>query len=245
MPPSKFGAGYTYGGDAKPPTPAYGQPPVLPVPQPVSPPPVSQPPVSGYGAPPAAMPIQPAYGAAATSYGTPPVVYGAPAGPSGATAIIAGVLALLMGLFRAWQTYGSFVGLASFGRYTSGLPGMGRIQAYLTIEAFASAAATLALIVGAVLLFNRKSAGRGFVTVGALIVIADSLLTWAAIYGWFDNTFSEFGGFSGGFEMHGFFVLMLLLNLGVPVLTMILALTGATRRWCQTATAGYVAPVTY
>lgn len=126
LPPSKFGAGYTYGGDAgnsqpapPPPTsaypqsapPSYSQPPTHPQPPAYAstPPPPPRAPVSSYGAAGA-----PQYGAAAAAY---------PGSASGVTAIIAAVLALLLGAFRAYASIDLVKGLVYLAKL-SGSVGM-------------------------------------------------------------------------------------------------------------------------
>jgi hypothetical protein len=153
---------------------------------------------------------------------------------SGGTAIAAGVLALLLGVFRLWQTYGYFVTMSMFSGYD--LPGTSGIRTYVTVEAFASAFASLALIVGGVMLLSRRSAGPGWVTFGALVVIADAAITWAAIYGLLDTMFDSWlqGWSPSSLLTAGPLTFVVLgISIGVPLLTLILARVASTRRWCE------------
>lgn len=102
-----------------------------------------------------------------------------------------------------------------------------------------SAVGALALLIGAIKLLNRGLGGRGLITVGCLIAIADVVITWALVWGWVTTSF---GGLSMGSSWDSMFarqgptiVLNVALTAGVPLLTMILALSAATRRWCEAA----------
>ncbi len=252
MPPSKFGAGYTYGGGpAQPsaPAPSYSQP------APPTPPSYSQP-----VAPPAPPPLPPLPPTPSISYPTiapvtapeptpaPAPVYTAPVigyqpSSSGATAITAGVLALLLGAYQVWQTISAFAALSVFSAFGELIGDYGRIKTLATISAFASLAATLALILGGILLLCRKSAGRGFIAAGCLVVIIFTVLTVGLLLDWFGSTFSI-----SQLDVPTATVLVMNVAVGaaVPILTMVLALLGSTKRWCQakSGAVGY-APVTY
>ena len=243
MPPSKFGAGYTYGGNASTPAGQSPTPPTYPpaaaYPTPTYPDPVA------YTSPDQSAPS----GSATNSYaaGVPAASYLVPAPSyamvgaapaSGATAITAGVLALLIGIYRGWQTYAYFSAASVLGRFSEFAHD---VLAFTIIAGVVSAVGTIALVVGAVKLFNRSFAGRKLVALGCLIQIADVLLSWVILLGWL-NQFSAFGGYEGEsvasavFSRHGAeLVLPLALGVGIPLLTMILALSAATRRWCEAA----------
>ncbi|TDO15168.1 hypothetical protein EV580_3310 [Mycobacterium sp. BK086] len=234
LPPSKFGAGYTYGGSASasPPSPSPVNPATFP--NPVPPPPTQ-------------------YGTTAAS--TPDVAYGAPvtqflpaaARVSGGTAIAAGVLALVIGAYRAFATYAYFATVAMLGDAGSSYAAVRDMRNYATAAGVISAIGTLALVVGAIRLFNRGLGGRGLITMGCLIAIADVVLMWISVMGWVESLFgsgSIFGeqglNISTGdvlaeaFSRQGpSIVIHLLVTIGIPLLTIVLAFSKSTRRWCE------------
>ncbi|WP_179476128.1 hypothetical protein [Mycolicibacterium vinylchloridicum] len=234
LPPSKFGAGYTYGGSAGGPPPSSS--PVNPAtfPNPVSPSPTQ-------------------YGTTAAS--TPDVAYRAPATQflpaaarvSGGTAIAAGVLALVMGAYRAFSTFAYFSTVAVLGDAGSSYAAVRDMRNYATAAGVVSAIGTLALVVGAIRLFNRGLGGRGLITVGCLIAIADVVLMWISVMGWVDRLFgsgSIFGDqglnistgdvLAEAFSRQGpFIVVHLFITIGIPLLTVVLAYSKSTRRWCE------------
>lgn len=184
-----------------------------------------------------------------------PAAYAGPAlgyqpSASGATAIAAGVLALLMGAYQVWQTISSFMSLTLFSAVSDSLGHTGgKLTAIATILAFASLAATLALILGGILLLCRKTAGRGFIVAGCLIVIVVNVLTTGLYFKWFG---SAFGGASDELSISdlgldgGALITVVAINAAVPLLTTVLALLKSTKRWCQArpVAVGYAPPIT-
>ncbi|WP_328354313.1 hypothetical protein OG976_23340 [Mycobacterium sp. NBC_00419] len=160
---------------------------------------------------------------------------------SGGTGIAAGVLALLIAVYRGWVTYAYLATADALSQMSVG-SGWAKDSRNMALAAgIVSAVGTLALLGGAIKLLNRGLGGRGLITVGCLIAIADVVITWALIWGWFTTSF---GGMSMGSSWDSMFtrqgptiVLNLALTVGVPLLTMILALAAATRRWCEAARA--------
>lgn len=244
MPPSKFGAGYTYGGgpvQPSTPAPSYSQPVAPPVPPPPTPTPsIHYPTIAPVSAPEPTPPPAPVY--------TAPVIGHAPSA-SGGAAIAAGVLALLLGAYQVWQTISSFLMLSLFTVSTSSLGDFGQLKTIATISAFASLAATLALILGGILLLCRKTAGRGFIVAGCLIVIIVNVLTTGLYLQWWGNAFGDASDHLAISDLGsdaGALIVAVAINAAVPLLTMVLALLKSTKRWCQakSAAVGY-APVTY
>lgn len=258
LPPSKFGAGYSYGNDqapsvpapppAAPPAPAYGQPAPDPYGQPASygqvpspvPPPITAPPIPDYppavsGYPPApAGPGVPAYGA-----GYPPV-----ARAGGGTAITAGILALLLGASRAYASIDAFIGLAQISSYSSygyGYGSNGGIQAFFGITGAVAALTALLLIVGGLMLFSRSTAGRALVIVGAIIALIEQIV----ILGYIVNALGRFEYlFELGFQ--GFYAVAVgsaLAGMVIVILLLIFASVGSTKRWCQSKPAKFAPPV--
>jgi hypothetical protein len=234
LPPSKFGAGYTYGGPAGASPPSRS--PVNPAafPNPIPPPPTQ------YGT--TAAPTRPvASGAPATQF------LPAAARVSGGTAIAAGVLALVIGAYRAFSTYGYFATVAMLGDVASSYAAVRDMRNYATAAGVISAIGTLALVVGAIRLFNRGLSGRGLIALGCLIAIADVVIMWIAVMGWVDRLFgsgSIFGDQGGNisttdvlaeaFSRQGpFIVISLLITIGIPLLAIVLAYSKSTRRWCE------------
>src|ERR1700758_3798045 len=122
-------------------------------------PPALQAPVPGYSS--SAVTYGPSLGRdAAPAYGFAPFPPPAAVPASGATAIIAGVLALLIAAFRAFKTYGYFLTAQAFSNVPSGYPNhTGGAEAFSVVAAIVSAVGTVALVVGALMLFNRSLTG--------------------------------------------------------------------------------------
>lgn len=239
LPPSKFGAGYTFGEDPLvsriPPKPVR---PLSPAPEPAYSAAVSTPAMPFVG-----VPVAPAISASAG-----PVATGhLPALPaSGGTAITAAVFALLMGLYSGFEAFGRFSLLALLSGASS-YQGASSFNTYLTAVAVASAASALALIIGAILLLTRKSAGRGLIAVGCLIVIVETVVSAAAVYG-FIKSFADGLGLQGSWSGDDvWYAVSVGVGLAGPLLTLILVLLGSTRRWCQPKSDQYrhLAPARY
>lgn len=259
LPPSKYGAGYVYGrgsaaAPAKPQAVQASPTPKAPerrAPRPEPRVPDQRPPVLHE---PAATPIAPAFTASPPPPPAPPTAqpaaavptpaaYAPGARPSGTTAIAAGVLALLIGAYRAFQTYGYIAAAAMLSgiprEFSSSIHGT---QAFVTVAAIMSAVGTLALVVGAIKLLNRGLGGRGLITLGCLIGVADVVVTWIAVYGFMQGISGFYGSLGGSpdslfsavlSEQLPFIVLNIAISAGIPVLTIILAWSASTRRWCE------------
>jgi hypothetical protein len=150
----------------------------------------------------------------------------------------AGILALFAGAYQAWciprllhtaSTYSDT--LKGLELYTTNFQ---HFVVWLTTEAAMSLVAALALVLGGGMLLAGKSLGRGFVIVGCVIavvhigvgwVIVNRMLHWFAEIGAEDYAFLWFNMPSR--------LAIVLLSLVVPVITAILTLLPATRRWCQ------------
>jgi hypothetical protein len=149
----------------------------------------------------------------------------------------AGILALAAGAYQAWcipqllhtaSTYSD--SLKGLEQYTTSFHAF---AVWLTTEAAASAVAALALILGGAMVLAGRSLGRGFVIIGCVIalvhtgvgwVTANNMLHWFAEIGADDFAFLWFNMPSR--------LAIVLLSLVVPVITAILTLLPATRRWC-------------
>ncbi len=99
-----------------------------------------------------------------------------------AIAILTAVLVLLAGLYQAWfgiqlPDLASKYSYATKGleQYTTSLV---HFVVWLRVEAALSAVAALALIVGGVMVFARKPAGRTLVILGCLLAIAHTAVGW-------------------------------------------------------------------
>ena len=183
-----------------------------------------------------------------------PAVTVAAAAPGGGAAIAAGVLALVIGIYRAWQTYLYFTVVSFFGTFNGEFSSYTRgPQTYATITAIASLICTVALLVGAVMLFNRRLGGRNLITLGCLIAIADVIVTWIVVVQFMKGVSSytsslvgEYGAASSSdsifsavlSEQAPSIAISIVLSAGLPLLTMILALSGSTRRWCEAPRTG-------
>jgi hypothetical protein len=150
----------------------------------------------------------------------------------------AGILALFAGAYQAWciprllhtaSTYSDT--LKGLELYTTNFQ---HFVVWLTTEAAMSLVAALALVLGGGMLLAGKSLGRGFIIVGCVIaglhigvgwVIVNRMLHWFAEIGAEDYAFLWFNMPSR--------LAIVLLSLVVPVITAILTLLPATRRWCQ------------
>jgi hypothetical protein len=186
LPPSKFGAGYTYGGDQPEPTQRIQQPP----------PPPSYDPGSG-NAPTTAYPTYPQgpdpyaggqYGQPTAQYAPPPQYgqapqqYSAPApgyqpGPSGSGGgAIAGSLAIIAGLANAAWAIPLYFYLGKATRSTSdiltGGSSSGPWQAKFTIySAFAQTAFGVLLLIGGMLLLAHKGSGKVLAALSSFVVV--------------------------------------------------------------------------
>lgn len=193
---------------------------------PTSPPPASAPqrstPTNG-----------PAYGSAA-----PPSSSSAPA--AAGPAMAAAVLALVIGIYWLWQTYDLWHTVVGFSGPNA--TGAGGLRATFIVEALVSTAVNVALIVGGGQLLNRNSRARGWIAFGCLIVLADAIVTWVKLEGTFNLTLARVPSvvatrlLATVIRSQDDLKVWMLIGTVVPLLTLILAWSTATQRWCgQTA----------
>ncbi len=251
LPPSKYGAGYTYSGppETHPPQTAspYGQP----YHTPTAPPSFSAQPTPGPGfVPGSATPTQPAasygsypanpagYGAATPGYGT-----AAARPPSGGVPVSAAILAMLSAIYQGWQSYSFITVMSLFGAW--GQFEQSAAKNYMVVMVVLSGAASLSYFLGSVMLLNRNVSGSGWITFGSLAALGQVVATLVFINAtlhdlanWLSalvNIISPRASSPGTtlFGVNGIGVGVALgLTIGVPVLIAILAQTRATRRWC-------------
>ena len=246
LPPSKFGAGTTYGDTGQAYALPQSTPPPTPTPSsyPVTPDPYAGPSYSTSTPDPYAaqrFTSPPAYSSPVSS-GAAPVAMGTGGGAAIAAAILSLIGALWYGIdiVRNWGTIGylfqSLDALSQFGSSGSVVA-----WAYGAIAAVVAEFAFVALLLlGAILLLARSSAGRAMVALGSLLVIAANgywMLAAFQAVGWL-NSLTYSAGSTGEF------IAKILLNTGLPavlaVATLILAMTDSAKRWCQR-----VAPATH
>jgi hypothetical protein len=157
----------------------------------------------------------------------------------------AGILALVAGAYQAWcipkllhiaSIYSDT--LKSLELYTTNFH---RFVVWLTTEAAVSLVASVALILGGGMVLAGKSLGRGFVVIGCLMVVVHTGVGWVIVNNML-HWFAEIGGEDYAFLWFNMpsMLAIVLLSLAVPVITAMLTLLPATRRWCQGAVAGAV-----
>lgn len=233
LPPSKFGAGYTYGGPS-------------PIPSQTSPPPPSSNHPASASNYHAAQPTAASYGSAALS-DQAPITYGSfsspgtPIGPvahapNATMAIAAGVLTFLTAVYLGWKAFGSIQGLRILSDFGIGFLD-GDTKAYFIATAAISAVGALLSAAGAVMLLSRRLSGRNLVTLGCLCAIAIPLVEW--VYAWhYAKKISDSLGLESDLgsifsSWVGISALISALSMAVPLIAMILALSGSTRSWCE------------
>lgn len=169
-----------------------------------------------------------------TSPSTPAASTAAAAGAG--PAMIAALLALVLGIYWLWQTYDLWRNVSQFASHS--MPGTGGLRAILIVEALVSTATNVALIVGAVQLGGRNPRGRAWVVFGCLVILADAVATWANIYGAFHLRLSAVPSvitarlFGSVMHIQDDLKAWMLIGTAVPLLTLILACSAATRHWC-------------
>ncbi|MFF0541564.1 hypothetical protein ACFYTF_01850 [Nocardia thailandica] len=161
-------------------------------------------------------------------YGYPPQPYApypqypAPPRPGGGTAITAGVLALLGGLWGAVSAGSLAIGLSSV---SSGA--LDEVKTMLVVSLGIGAVVALLLLLGSLLLFLRRTAGRVLVILGCLGAIASaavSVVFMASVGADFKDTDGYASGLAVTAGISGVMALF-------PLLTLILAAVPATGRW--------------
>jgi hypothetical protein len=116
---------------------------------------------------------------------------------------------------------------------------------WLTTEAAVSFVAALALILGGGMVIAAKSLGRGFIIIGCLMAVVNTGVGWVIVNN-IMHRFAEIGAEDYAFQwfnMPGRLVIVLPL-VAVPVITAMLALLPATRRWCHGTPTGDLATET-
>ena len=255
LPPSKFGAGTTYG--------QSGQPHALSQPVPTPPPPVAPPAYPSTQVPqtPTAYPTPtyqtPAPDPYAATQFSAPASYShqaqAPAG--GASAITAAILSLIGALWYGIDVVRGWDGIVELLKSLDALSSLG-LSGSLTAWAYGSIASVVAqlifvpvLLIGGILLLTRSSAGRTMVILGSLLVIATNIFWALAAFeaiGWVNN-FTE--GIGAGRNVGGELAARVLLNIGVPallaVVIVVFAMTASAKLWCRRLGGQSIPPVTY
>ncbi|OKH81030.1 hypothetical protein EB75_18650 [Mycobacterium sp. ST-F2] len=262
LPPSKFGAGYTYGGTAEPepssfapattppgfytppaarPAPADYAPPTSSSPGPVATsqgfytPAAAQPPVSGFPQP-ASSP--------ATGYPVGYPVKQQYAGPGG-TAITAAVLSFIGVVYNGTYAVIGAASLAGLILMATSSPQPIGDDGTIALTAALGVVSTIGpilLLIGGIKLLRHRLRGRQMIVAGCLLTIAVQLFWTLGIYG-FMRIGSGFIGSLGTEEassashtLNSYAAMTMLFNL-LPaigaVVTMAFALAPATRRWCE------------
>jgi len=262
LPPSKFGAGYTYGGGADavpapaPVPPAPTQPAFAPTPTPdpfthaqaystAQPDPVGYAPVppTTVAAPPTAYAATPAY----------PVGYPMKqqyAG-SGGTAITASVLSFIGVLWNGTYAFMGVMALIGLTVAASSPHSYGNDGGMMGIAIALSIVMVLGpiiLLIGGIQLLMHKRGGRWSIVIGSLLSAVGPAAFLLAMFGVFkalSTAAGTMGATEGASASRGFSQMadtFLLIN-GAPLLitalTIILALVPATRRWCEPAPTAY------
>lgn len=252
LPPSKFGAGTTYGEAGR--AHALPQTPPAPPPPPPRPPaPQSYPPPDPYGAAysapqPVSPPVAPSYAmptadpyAAAQSSAYPVYPAAGPAGrPGGGTAIAGAILSLVGALWYGVDTVRNWSSFEYVFQMLGNSSALGMTDGW-TYGFIAAAIAQLVfvvlLLVGGILLLTRSSLGRGLAVAGsALVIAANGYLAFAGL-----QTVSNINAFLDGAGMGAMtrndLIAEILLNTGLPALIAVVALVmlmaGSTKQWCR------------
>lgn len=273
LPPSKFGAGYTYGGAAEsspPPfTPATtASPDPMPTPQSFYTPPAAQPapidypqtavspdpivPPPGIYAPSAALP---ATASPSVVGGYPATTYPPTAGPagfpakqqyagSGGTAITAAVLSLVGVLYNAMYFVigvGAIAGLVMMADSSYGYMDKGIVAGTVAMSV-ASIVGPVLLLIGGIQLLRHRLSGRRLIVFGSVLTTAGPAVFTLAIFGLTKGAANMLGSMgtsesaSWSHSWNTYAISGLLMN-GIPLLgaliTIVLTLTAATRRWCE------------
>jgi len=155
----------------------------------------------------------------------------------------AGILALVAGAYQAWCTSQLLHAASTYSDSLRGLEfyttSFHSFVVWLTTEAAASAVAALTLILGGGMVLAGKSLGRGLIIVGCVVAVAHTCAGWVIATNML-HWFAEIGANDYGslwFNMPSRLAIVLL-ALVVPVITLILALLPATRRWGRAGLTG-------
>ncbi|MCP9274129.1 hypothetical protein [Mycolicibacterium arenosum] len=154
------------------------------------------------------------------------------------------MLAILLGLYQGFQAV-VYVLMASITTsvanqtdqgdlYLGDLGELAWLHTFLIAMGVGSAVSAVALLVGAVLLLVRKLFSRWLIALGCFISIVVTAvpvilvqLFLTALSSHFDEDFSLFSGTGGWFA-----AFTVLLSVGVPLATAVLAFLPSTRRYC-------------
>ena len=157
----------------------------------------------------------------------------------------AGILALVAGAYQGWyipmllHTAKIFsVDITGPELYTTSFH---RFVVWLTTEAVVSFVAALALILGGGMVIAAKSLGRGFIIIGCLIAVVHTGVGWVIVSNML-HRFAEIGAedyASLWFHMSSRLVIVPPM-VALPVITAMLTLLPATRRWCRGTPTGAV-----
>ncbi|MCW4354209.1 hypothetical protein ONR57_12955 [Hoyosella sp. YIM 151337] len=164
--------------------------------------------------------------------------------PSGATAIAAAVLALLGGC-AAVLGIAAFVLMIVEGGFDRAfllagvtLSELGWWGPYLAASQLANAVTAVLLISGAVALLKKKRSGQTWIVIGCLLVIVAQIAAMAATAALLGSVSAildpaiEFGPLvQNAMVSTGIFTIVTLL---FPILTLVLAASPSTTRWCET-----------
>lgn len=150
---------------------------------------------------------------------------------SGVTAISAAILALIVAAYSGVGVILSFMATA----FLNDALGEGVAPHWMVpsfaIAGIAGAVAALVLVIGAFMLFVHKLAGRMFVVFGCVVAIVVAIAPHVLGYFWPGPLASAVASQTGESPRFGFGPLILV-SIGIPLLTIILASLPSTRRWC-------------
>ena len=246
LPPSKFGAGTTYGQAGQ----SHALPQTSPPPQPVYPSAQDPYAASAYQAPPTPDPHSTvSYPTAATpQYSAPQLSTSASypgsvtsGSPGSGTAIAAAILSLIGALWygidviRTWDSF-QYI-LTSLDSLSSlGMRGADVVWGYAAVGAAVAQLVLIPLLLlGGILLLTRSSAGRTMAILGSLLVIVANVVWIIAAV----RVYTAYASYDLGGSSVGHLIGQSLLNMGLPtllaVVVLFLAASTGTKQWCSRA----------
>jgi hypothetical protein len=252
LPPSRFVAGYTYG----------GEPPAPPHLQPTNPAPATWDSTApAYASPPDPYGHDPAYAAPPLDPGPQlpnsnlyaphwPTVPTTQYAGSGGTAITAVVLALVGAIWHGLGAVSAVASLQVLFSWMSVAQSAGAdmsasngIYLWLIVISVVQAVIPLLLVIGAIQLIRHRSSGRGFIAFACVLIIglaAWEIFVFYSVTGWMGGVYANLGAASStAGEFHQIAQAGLLVA-GLPALlaivTMFFALARATKKWCERVT---------
>lgn len=249
LPPSKFGAGTTYGetGQAHALPKTAPPPPTTPPPPPVTPPPYSPAPdqysMTGYGTPidaaPYAATSQPPqtpypYAPHATPSTNDPVH--TPAGGAGAAAPVTAAILCLIG--AVWYGMDMLLNWDRVEFLFLILDGSPTVWQYgLVATVFMQCAFTILLLIGGILLLTRNSVGRVLALLGTVLVVVANIVWTVSTFDFANSMDAMADRLATSSPVRDDLVVSVLLHTGLPtllaVITFGLLLSGSTARWCR------------